>query len=225
MKRVMKKVITLFMMSLVVATSLYSQVKCIPKVGASWASVSTESYNQSGFYIDYGYRAGFIIGVAAEFQFGGDRVSLKPEFLFHQKGYILKYGGGLMTGSATYTLNYFEIPILANVNFGRFYVVAGPYLGNGIIGKYRGSYSYQGQTTDHKGEIEFGEQPDNYGGTTLYVNPFDFGFQMGAGVKVSVIVIDLRFGLGCTDIFEDDHNLARNRSFQLTVGVPLGGRK
>jgi Outer membrane protein beta-barrel domain len=221
----MKKVITLFTMSLMVATSLYSQVKCIPKVGASWSSVSTESYNQSGFYIDYGYRTGLIIGIAAEFQFGGDMVSLKPEFLFHQKGYTLKYGDGHMKGTYTYTLNYFEIPILASVNFGRFYVVAGPYLGNGIIGTYRGSYTYLGQTTDHDGEIEFGEQPDNYGGTTLYVNPFDFGFQMGAGVKVSVIVIDLRFGLGCTDIFVDEYNLARNRSFQLTLGLPIIGKK
>lgn len=218
----MKKVFAACMMSLGLATSLYSQFKFIPKVGVSWANVSTNDAIFGHFAIDYGHRTGLIAGIAAEIPLGGDRVSLQPEYLFHQKGYTLKHGDGHMTGSYTYTLNYLDAPILAKVNFGKFYIAAGPCLGFGLGGKYQGSYTYLGQTTDHGGKIEFGEEPDNYGGTTLYVNPFDFSIQLGAGVKVSVIVIDLRFGLGLTDIFVDELNEARNRALQLTVGFPIG---
>lgn len=84
-----------------------------------------------------------------------------------------------------------------------------------------------GHTEHHEGKVKFGEEPDNYGGSNKYVNEFDFGFQFGAGVKVSVFVIDLRFGLGLTDLIDkrDLNTKTINRSLQLTAGFPLGDRK
>lgn len=217
------------MTSLALAPSLYAQVTFIPKVGTSWTSVSfNEDINeQYAGDFDYGSKAGLIIGIAAEIPLGGDVFSLQPELLFHQKGYTSKYEDAEVSDSYKTTLNYLEVPVLANVNFGKFYAATGPYIGFGVGGKYKGSDTYQGLTEQHEGKIKFGEEPDNYTGSNAYVNALDFGIQIGAGVKVSVIVIDLRFGLGLTDLIDkrDLNTQTRNRSLQLTVGFPLGGRK
>ena len=77
-----------------------------------------------------------------------------------------------------------------------------------------------------EGKVKFGEEPHNYAGSNYYVNPFDFGLQFGAGVKVKVVVIDLRFGLGLTDLIDKrDLSTNVNRSLQLTAGFPIDGRK
>jgi len=221
----MKKVITLFMMSLALATSLYAQVTFMPKVGTSWSTVSFNEDINDQFLgdFDYGSKAGLIIGIAAEIPLGGDMFSLQGELLFHQKGYTSKYAESEMSSSYKTTLNYLELPVLARVNFGKFYAATGTYIGFGVGGKYEGSDTYLGYTAQHEGKVKFGEEPDNYAGSNTYINAFDFGIQMGAGVKVSIIVIDLRFGLGLTDLIDkrDLNTETRNRSLQLTVGFPL----
>jgi len=217
------------MMSLALATSSYAQVTFIPKVGVSWTSVSfnDDINDQYAGDFDYGSKAGLIIGIAAAIPLGGDMFTLQPELLFHQKGYTSKYEDSEVSESYRTTLNYLEVPVLAIVNFGKFYAATGPYIGFGVGGKYTGHNTYQGQTAAHEGKIKFGEEPDNYHGSNAYVNAFDFGIQLGAGVKVSVIVIDLRFGLGLTDLIDkqDLNTQTLNRSLQLTVGFPLGGMK
>jgi hypothetical protein len=48
-------------------------------------------------------------------------------------------------------------------------------------------------------------------------------------VKVSVIVIDLRYGMGLTNIYDEfgsyESLKSKNGSLQLTVGYPIGGKK
>lgn len=221
----MKKVITLFIMCLALATSLCAQVAFMPKAGASLTSVSFNDDINDQFVgdFDYGSKAGLIIGIAAEIPLGGDMFSLQPELLFHQKGYTSKYAESEMSDSYTTTLNYLEIPVLARVSFGKFYAATGTYIGFGVGGKYKGSNTYLGHTEQHEGKVKFGGEPDNYAGSNAYVNALDLGIQIGAGVKVSVIVIDLRFGLGLTDLIDkrDLNTQTLNRSLQLTVGIPV----
>jgi len=177
---------------------------------------------------DYGQKAGAIVGLATNISLGGDRFSLPPELLFHQKGYTSKYESSEVSSSYTTTLNYLEAPVLARVNFGKFYAGAGTYFGLGVSGKYKGSNTLQGlPTVQHEGKVKFGKEPDNYSGSNEYINAFDFGVQIGAGVKVSVITIDLRYGLGLNDIQEkrDLNTQTCNRSLQLTVGLPIIGKK
>lgn len=63
--------------------------------------------------------------------------------------------------------------------------------------------------------------------TPPIINAFDFGLQIGAGVDVSVMVIDVRYGLGLTDLIDkrDLDTQTCYRSLQLTVGFPVGSRK
>ena len=216
-------------MNLVLATSIYSQVKFLPKIGVSWSSVSFDENINEQFVgdFDYGTKAGVVIGIATEIPLGGDVFSLQPELLFHQKGYTSEYMESEISESYTITMNYLELPVLAKVNFGNFYAATGTYFGFGVGGKYKGSNTYMGHTVHHEGKVKFGEEPDNYAGSNQYVNPFDFGLQFGAGVKVRVVVIDLRFGLGLTDLIDkrDLNTKTINKSLQLTAGFPLGGRK
>jgi hypothetical protein len=221
----MKKVTALFIMNFVLATSLYSQVKFLAKAGVSWSSVSFNEDINEQFVgdFDYGPKAGLTFGIATEIPLGGDKFSLQPELLFHQKGYTSKYTDSELSSSYTTTLNYLEVPVLARVNFGKFYATTGTYVGFGVGGKYKGSDSYMGFTQEHEGNVKFGAEPDNYAGSNQYINAVDFGFQFGAGMKVSVVVIDLRFGLGLTDLIDkrDLNTQTLNRSLQLTAGFPL----
>jgi hypothetical protein len=124
-------------------------------------------------------------------------------------------------------LNYLEVPILARANFGKFYATTGTYVGFGVGGKYKGTDTFMGLTQEHEGNVKFGPEPDNYAGSNQYINAVDFGVQFGAGVKVSVVIIDLRFGLGLTDIIDmrDYDAKTVNTSLQLTAAFPLVAKK
>jgi hypothetical protein len=227
----MKKVTALFIMNLVLATSLYAQVKFLAKAGVSWSSVSFNKDINEQFVgdFDYGPKAGFIFGIATEIPLGGDKFSLQPELLFHQKGYTSKYIDSESSSSFTHTLNYLELPVLARVNFGKFYATTGTYVGFGVGGNYKGSITSTsiGFTTEWEGDVKFGAEPDNYAGSNQYINAVDFGVQFGAGMNVGLVVIDLRFGLGLTDIVDkgDLSTQTLNRSLQLTAGFPLVAKK
>lgn len=216
-------------MNLVLATSLYSQVKILAKAGVSWSSVSFDEAINEQFIgdFDYGSKAGLIIGIASEIPLGGDMFSLQPELLFHQKGYTSEYASSEFSGSYTTTLNYLEVPVLARVSIGKFYAATGTYVGFGIGGSYKGNDTYFGYTVKHEGKVKFGAEPENYNGSNQYINAVDFGVAFGAGVKISVVVIDLRVGLGLTDIIDkrDLSTQTLNRSLQLTAGFPLVAQK
>ena len=77
------------------------------------------------------------------------------------------------------------------------------------------------------GVLKFGDEPANYEGNDYYLdNSLDIGVQLGGGVKVGPIIIDLRYGLGLTNLMDEPDGfsgdwLNQNRSFQLTVGYPI----
>ena len=214
-------------MNLVLATSLYSQVTFLPKIGVSWSSVIAKETVSNQFVDDFDYRrkGGLVIGIATDIPLGGHRFSLQPEILFHQKGYTSIYSLG--PASSTTRLNYLEVPVLIRVNFGKFYATTGTYVGFGIGGNFKRSYSYMGQTEEYEGKVKFGADPYGYQTSKQYFNAVDFGVQFGTGMNLSVVVVDLRFGLGLTDIIERQDFDAKtlNTSLQLTVGYPLVAKK
>ena len=216
-------------MSLAVATTLYSQIKFMPKAGVSLSNVSfSDDFKSPGE--KYKSKIGMIIGVAVEIPLIGEMLALQPELLFHQKGF--KYedpGDGEYTQDATITTNYMELPILAKVKFGKFYAIAGPSFGYGIGGKYKSTFNdlYLGTSTETSGDVKFGTEPSNSTGDVIYVdNALDINVQVGVGMKISVIVIDLRYGIGLSNLYDQPSgstmdNKSKNGSLQLTVGVPF----
>lgn len=233
----MKKFTILLIMCMAVVTTLYAQVTWMPKAGASFANVAFSDDIKDGWggsNSDFGSKLGLVLGVAAEIPLGGEMFALQPELLFHQKGYHFEYNdatsGEEYSEDYNYSLFYLELPVLAKVKFGNFYVAAGPSIGYGLFGMYKGSYTWLGETTDDDGKVKFGNEPDNYEGDDEYVdNALDFGVQLGVGYKISVIVIDLRYGIGLTNLYDqpagsDVDVKSQNRSIQLTIGYPIGGK-
>jgi hypothetical protein len=57
---------------------------------------------------------------------------------------------------------------------------------------------------------------------------FDFGLQFGGGLSVGVgpgaLIGDVRYGLGLTDLYDEDKS--KNRAFAFTLGyaIPLTGK-
>ncbi|HET9487281.1 MAG TPA: hypothetical protein VFO54_07605, partial [Chryseosolibacter sp.] len=61
-------------------------------------------------------------------------------------------------------------------------------------------------------------------------NALDIGVQIGAGVKVSPLVFELRYGFGLTNLYDERPEFtgdvkSQHRSLQLTVGLPLGSKE
>ena len=127
-----------------------------------------------------------------------------------------------------YTFNYVEIPVLLKGKFGIVYAVAGPSVGVGIIGQYKGTYSENDAKTDDSDWVYFGGDASDYDEDEEWVdNRLDVGIQVGAGVQAGIIVVEFRYGYGLTNLYDKRPGFSdaksQHRSAQVTVGVALGG--
>lgn len=217
---------------LIFATFSLSAQTVIPKGGLSLASVNfpTEGNERISSKI------GFTIGTGLEFNIN-ENLAFQPELLFVRKGYKAEFieSGVNFKESAEEKvgITYLEVPVLIKYYFGsdrKFYVNAGPSFGFGLGGKYRNEYSYEEpgvlETESGEGKVKFGQEPANNQMRDRYFdNGTDIGIQVGGGVfLMNKIMVDLRYGLGLTDLFDkapNFDNTSRNRAIQLTVGFPF----
>jgi len=219
------------LVSFVVTTSLYSQVTFIPKAGVTLSNVAFSDDIKDSWGADFGSKIGFTVGIAAEIPLGSETWAIQPELLWIQKGYSYKYEEGGYKEDYNYTFNYLELPVLVKIRSGNFYAVAGPSIGYGIIGKYNGTYSENGDEIDDSDLVYFGGDASDYDEDEEWVdNALDVGIQLGAGVEVSVIVIELRYGFGLTNLYDERPGYpndvkSQHRTLQLTMGIPLGRKE
>jgi hypothetical protein len=225
----MKKYFILFLCITLSNAMLFAQkLTIMPKIGASISNVSI-SDELLGDDDKPKVKIGITSGVGLEIQVN-KWFAVQPELLFSQKGFRTEFSEDGFESKSKNTLNYLELPILAKFKFDIFYANIGPYVAYGLGGNYSSEASFQGDTMEESGKIKFGEMPDNYNGDNVYVdNAFDFGMLAGAGVKLGPVVLDLRYGLGFTNLFDDiedvDDEKFKNRTFQFTVGVPIALKK
>lgn len=218
----------------------------IPKVGVTFGSTNAEFVNTGGVVtdgVDISSNTGFTVGAAYEIpvgELGGGKLSIQPELAFIQKGFQADASGELFlepetgfefTVEQSYKLNYIEVPVLVKLEFGsgnaRFAPYLGPSIALGLGGKVDGAVKIDDGTdiyeVDIDGDIKFGDAPENPGDDDFDVyldNRLDFGLQVGVGVTLfEKVVVDLRYGLGLTDLADDEDSA--NRVLQFTVGVPL----
>ena len=225
----MKRISVVFAVIIAAIPSLYGQVTFVPKAGISYAHVSLSHdfvYDEE----EYKSKFGLILGVAVEIPLINERLTLQPELLLHQKGFTYKYTDVDYQDKYSYTLNYVEVPILMKAAYRKFYGEIGPSVGIGLWGKYKGTTTSKGQQTSNEGKIKFGKEPDNASVDDHYIdNALDVGLQLGVGVKLAIIIIDLRYAIGLTNLYDDFgsyKNLrSKNGSLQLTIGLPVGHRK
>jgi hypothetical protein len=235
----MKIIITGVLALAVGLSSNYAQT-LIPKLGISISNVNSDDLDG----VDRNMIVGISAGLGFNFKFT-EAISVQPELLFIQKGVNHKFGTHdyyeYNEGDSWYQhdtkedytqrYNYLELPVLLKCTFagGKVYLNGGISLSYALGGTYKGTYSY---TTDDSGEIyngkidsngkiKFENIPIEYQGEDFYAdNRVDLGAQFGGGVIVKdKIVLDVRYGLGFTNLSDDAKS--KHRVFQFTVGVPL----
>ena len=199
----------------------------VPRLGITFSSSSFEpiSYSEKN---SESLKLGFTGGIGYEIWLS-DLLSVQPEINFIQKGQKredVSYPDGYEYKTNTeYKYNYLEVPVLVKAKFGgqtKFYVSAGPSVGIGLGGKYTQTSTFGGlPESDLKGDVKFKDKPENYDGTDVYVdNKLDVGIQMGVGaILFNKVIIDARYGLGLTDLYDDVDS--KNNVLQFSVGVPI----
>ena len=221
----MKKLSLVCVLLCLFVTASFAQMTIIPKAGISYATVSSTDDMLDGADKPKS-KIGAVIGAALEIGIS-ENIAVQPELLYHQKGAKDEYEEDGYSSSSTYTLNYFEVPILLKAKFGNFYAVVGPSVGFGIGGKEKWEWEGFGYSDSGESDIKFGDEPDGYQGEDLYLdNGTDFGVQAGLGAKLGPVVVEIRYGHGLTDINDKPSGFPgdwsnKNRSLQFTVGFPI----
>lgn len=203
------------------SVSSFSQITLIPKLGVSMSRASFSS--DFVRFNEVQNKFGFIGGVGLAI-YASNRFDFQPEILFYQKGW--KDGGSSSSGSGeeSFTVNFLEIPILAKLKFGPFYINAGPSIAFALSGYYKYHWTNGSSQIFENKKITFGSP---YPGDIYNMNGIDFGLQFGAGVFIARhVIVDLRYGWGLNNIYgayspTGQDSKSRFRSLQLTIGTPL----
>ncbi len=223
----------LFVLLFCVGSTVAQAQFLLPKIGATYSSVVVDDDD-----FDTEYKLGVSFGIAYNIRIN-ELLSVQPELNFVQKGYStsstysgLPYGGGFYTVNTSdeTKMNYLQVPVLVKVTFGKFYLNAGPSVGLGLNGKGKDTYSETGEdmfgspyeyNNDNQYDILFEEAPEGYEGPDTYIeNRMNISVQVGGGVTLmDKLNIDLRYGMGLTDLY--DNYKMQHRVFQVTLGVPI----
>jgi len=205
-------------------------------------AVSLSTYKLTKEYNDI-YNAGLRpgLGLAGFVEINlGNRFTLQPEVAFTQRGVNMRskstvYWDGPDFGyPADYrvveyrqkeTLNYLDIPLMVEKNFGGgnigVYIAAGPGLSFGFKGKGREEITYEFPTDD--GAVDSDTDRSEYGiemGSGRYdtYKGFDFSLNAGAGLLFLLengeIGLDLRYTHGLKNLNVDG---LKNRNFLIGV--------
>lgn len=161
---------------------------------------------------DYGHsvkglRAGlsFQAGITPSF-------SLVSDLYYLRKGGKLDTGNPLTTDASTIRLHTVELPVLARIHFGKFYVNAGPSVGYIIDGKQK--------INDLSVKLLFNNSTTGY-------KRFEAGVQAGAGFflpfKQKSLGLDLRYAHGLTRIAQNTNMY--NRALMISVHVSKAWKK
>ncbi len=148
----------------------------------------------------YDYKAGFVGGAELEYQIC-DKVGLSGGLLYSMQGANFKDAD-----DAKIKLDYINIPILANI-----YVTKGLAVKAGIQPAFNVNkeVSYKNNSTD----LEDG------------IKSFDFSIPVGISYEYANFVLDARYNIGLTKVYDDVNisgikisNDSKNSVFQLTIG-------
>lgn len=108
------------------------------------------------------------------------------------------------------TLTYLNIPIMAN-----YYVIPGLALKAGIQPGFMLSAKTKGEEHIGGGWAEY-----DHSGTDGY-KTFDFSIPLGLSYEFSDFVVDARYNLGLSNIYDDSNHTVKNSVIMLTVGYKI----
>ena len=207
----MKKVLVLLSLAVMFTFAAQSQVSVGVKGGLTIANMSFENNEFGTFDAALGGHAAIFLRT------GKGLFSFQPEVMWIQKGSRFN-----LKSDATYTqltMNYIDVPLLLRATIGikivEVYFNLGPYAGYWISGASK-DYFYDDS------QSKWVTEKDSYDFDDDYDVRFDAGLVGGVGVKVLMIIFEMRYGQGFIDVFDnEDNNNEWHSYFNFTLGVQL----
>lgn len=207
----MKKILLLLLLFAAFSYSAQSQLSVGVKGGLTIASMSFDDNEFGTFDMALGGHAGVFL------RSGKGLFSFQPEVMWIQKG--TRFNAKSNAAYSQLTMNYIDVPLLLRATIGikivEVYINLGPYGGYWISGKNK-NYFYddtQSKWVTEKETYDFDDDTDVR---------FDAGLVGGVGVKVLMIIFEVRYGQGFIDVFDnEDNNNEWNSYFNISLGVQL----
>ena len=189
-----------------------------PEKGITWGiragfNLSNMSFSEEDESADS--KAGFNVGIGVDFPLL-QSLYLQSGLYYTTKGFKTSEEDGGDKLEVKCTPQYLEIPVMASYryNFGattQLQVNFGPYFAYGIGGKGKMTYEYEGEKEEEKEDL-FGKDG--------FLNRFDAGLGIGAGLTLSKFYIGLNYQFGLANIAKDaeDGYSVKNKNFSISVG-------
>jgi hypothetical protein len=122
-------------------------------------------------------------------------------------------------------LNYLQIPLnaLYKLDLGgmKLLLQAGPYLGFGLGGQAKWEAKGGGVSESEDWKIKFGDGEEKE--DVEYIDKaFDFGLGLGVGLQFSKVQVGLNYGLGLTNMYDNNDFSCKNYSLALSVAYFFG---
>ena len=219
----MKKVIifTFLLVSSLFLSSADAQIGIrggvnLSSLSASATEASYSDYKQNSIL---GYQLGLVLPIHLS-----DAVAIQPEIMWVQKGGKSTYGfsnSNQLVVSQTY--NYVEVPLSLKISLGNtsgngigLYVLAGPYVGLAFSGNTKRDLTIAGTTTTTENTVNYSNDSKSEREKRL-----DFGGQLGVGVSVGSVFVDLRYSLGFNNLLDNSATTNNDSPFLRTRGLGL----
>lgn len=179
-------------------TSSFSQetnaIRFGVKGGVNFSSLYTEDSENNKMLV------GFNIGFFSKMPITGS-FSIQPELYYTAKGAEVTYNNSFVEGTARFSLNYLEVPMLLVVNVtDNFNIHAGPYA----------AYLLSGKVTNESDANLFDFEDiidaEDY-------NRLDAGFAAGAAFDIGAISIGARYNYGLTKVGKERTFLGTSYTF------------
>jgi hypothetical protein len=202
----------LFLTAIMFTNSVYSQTdeqdtRFGIKGGVNISNMFTEDIDDKNTVI--GFNAGLFFKLPLTSNF-----SFQPELLYTTKGAELNYSSALISGSATFSLGYIEMPLLAVINLTENVNIHG--------GVYLASLaSASVKNVSDVGLFNFEDELDRSDFET-----FDYGLVFGAGLEFDKINLGLRYEYGMKPVGKEREIVgripdARNSTLQVYIGISI----
>ncbi len=192
------------------------------RAGVNFANMLVKDEDET-YSEDFKMNPGFHIGPTAEFPIN-DIFSFETGLIASTKGFKIDESESGFDYKLKANLIYLDIPLTAkasyDVNFGKIYGAVGPYLGMGLIGKYKSEMSFGGETETDTEDVEWGSGED------ADLKRLDYGLTVGAGVEINGIQVGLSYGLGLANTSPDSEGdyKASHRVLSVSIGYKFGAK-
>ena len=195
----------------------------ISLVGAQTASFSVKSgLNMSNYYgddlTDKNMKPGFHIGLGADLGFTPN-VSLQTGLFFSTKGAKYHYEIPVV-GELEYNVNanYLQLPVHLAYKVDvtpstKVVFHAGPYVAYGVSGKRKVVSKYTADFDQLLGKQEINTFDKDFG-----FKPFDAGVGLGVGAEFGMILVDLGWDMGLTNISRAAKGSVKTQNAYLSLG-------